>query len=174
MASSNLMYGKKGKDTDSFTTEELREYGRRGGIASGKAKRARKQMRETISMILEMPMKTKKGKENKMSTVEQIKSLEDVRNHNPDVQTAILLAVTKKALAGDIVAATFLRDSMGENPYILAQKETQNNIINDEAEQITNATEIVFRVKQADAIVKPTVEEEEIEDADTGISNTTE
>lgn len=43
----------------------------------------------------------------------------------------------------------------------------------DEAEQITNATEIVFRVKQADAIVKP-VEEEEVEDADTGISNTSE
>lgn len=125
MASSGLKNGNKGKDTDSFTTEERREYGRKGGIKSGEVKRARKQMRETIALILDMPLKSKNGKLNKKSTVEQIKSLEDVKNHNPDVQTAILLAIAKKALAGDVVAATFLRDTSGENPYIVAEKEKQ-------------------------------------------------
>lgn len=135
MACSNLMYGKKGKDTDTFTTEERSRYGRMGGIKSGEVKRARKQMRETIALILDMPIKSKNGKQNKKSTVEQIKSLEDVRNHNPDVQTAILLAIAKKALAGDVVAATFLRDTAGENPHILAEKERQDNYCGDEEEQ---------------------------------------
>lgn len=135
MASSNLMYGMKGKDTDTFTTEERRENGRKGGIRSGEVKRARKQMRETIALILDMPLKSKNGKQNKKSTVEQIKSLEDVRNHNPDVQTAILLAIAKKALSGDVIAATFLRDTAGENPYIVADKEKQQQSLGLDEQQ---------------------------------------
>lgn len=136
MASSGLKNGNKGKDTNSFTTEELSRYGRMGGIKSGEVKRARKQMRETIALILDMPLKSKNGKQNKKSTVEQIKSLEDVRNHNPDVQTAILLAIAKKALAGDVIAATFLRDTAGENPQILAQQEMhQMNNENENEEE---------------------------------------
>lgn len=130
MASTELKNGNKGKDTDSFTTEERSRYGRLGGIRSGESKRAKKQMRETIAIILDMPLKSKNGKQNKKSTVEQIKSLEDVKNHNPDVQTAILLAIAKKALAGDVIAATFLRDTAGENPYIVAEKEKQQQALN--------------------------------------------
>lgn len=135
MASSGLKNGNKGKDTNSFTTEERSRYGRMGGIKSGEVKRARKQMRETIALILDMPIKSKNGKQNKKSTVEQIKSLEDVRNHNPDVQTAILLAIAKKALAGDVVAATFLRDTAGENPYIVAEKEKQQQSLGLDEQQ---------------------------------------
>lgn len=36
--------------------EQAREMGRRGGIASGKAKRERKQMREIAQSVLDMPM----------------------------------------------------------------------------------------------------------------------
>lgn len=148
MASTNLKNGNKGRDTDSFTHQERIENGRKGGIKSGEVKRARKQMRETIALILDMPLKSKNGKLNKKSTVEQIKSLEDVKNHNPDVQTAILLAIAKKALAGDVVAATFLRDTSGENPYIVAEKEKQLENGYTEQEQINDATDIVFKVRE--------------------------
>lgn len=41
------------------TTEEKREIGKKGGIASGEARRNKKLMRETLEMCLEM--KNKKG-----------------------------------------------------------------------------------------------------------------
>ena len=40
------------------TSEEARENGRKGGIASGKARREKKSMRETLEMLLEMETKT--------------------------------------------------------------------------------------------------------------------
>lgn len=45
------------------TSEEAREYGRKGGIASGKARREKKTMRETLEMLLEM--ETKSGRTNR-------------------------------------------------------------------------------------------------------------
>lgn len=43
--------------------EEARELGRKGGIASGKARREKKTMRETLEMLLEM--ETKSGRTNR-------------------------------------------------------------------------------------------------------------
>ena len=40
------------------TSSEAREIGRKGGIASGKARREKKTMRETLEMLLEMETKT--------------------------------------------------------------------------------------------------------------------
>lgn len=45
------------------TSEEARENGRKGGIASGKARREKKTMRETLEMLLEM--ETKSGRTNR-------------------------------------------------------------------------------------------------------------
>lgn len=45
------------------TSEEARKYGRKGGIASGKARREKKTMRETLEMLLEM--ETKSGRTNR-------------------------------------------------------------------------------------------------------------
>lgn len=45
------------------TSEEARINGRKGGIASGKARREKKTMRETLEMLLEM--ETKSGRTNR-------------------------------------------------------------------------------------------------------------
>ena len=45
------------------TSSEAREYGRKGGIASGKARREKKTMRETLELLLEM--ETKSGRTNR-------------------------------------------------------------------------------------------------------------
>lgn len=45
------------------TSEEARENGRKGGIASGKARREKKTMRETLELLLEM--ETKSGRTNR-------------------------------------------------------------------------------------------------------------
>ena len=52
-----------------MTPEQRAECGRKGGIAKREATRRRKEMRETLEILLEMPLK--KGK---VYTAEEIKS----------------------------------------------------------------------------------------------------
>ncbi len=70
------------------TTEEQREIARKGGIASGKARRERKTLKEELLLLL---------------------STNDNNNK-------ISLAILQKALNGDIQAFTTIRDTIGEKP----------------------------------------------------------
>lgn len=69
------------------TTEQLKENGRKGGIASGEKRRQKKALKETIQAVMSMPLYSGK---KKMSSIESIKALEEVGNKNIEVQTAIL------------------------------------------------------------------------------------
>ena len=90
------------------TKEEQRAVAKKGGIASGKARREKKMMRETLETLLKMPLTDKK-----LSDVEQIKSLAALSGKNITVQDAILLAQVKKAMKGDTRAAEYIRDTSG-------------------------------------------------------------
>ena len=46
------------------STEEAKERGRKGGIASGEARRAKKTMRETAKALMEMEVVGEKNKKN--------------------------------------------------------------------------------------------------------------
>lgn len=75
------------------STEEARERGKKGGIASGEARRKKKTIRETLEMMLSGKM--------------------------PDGATrqdAIVVALLEKALSGDVRAFEAIRDSIGEKP----------------------------------------------------------
>lgn len=74
--------------TNQRSKEEARELGRKGGIASGIARRERKTLREELTMLLE----------------------EDDNN------LKISVALLKRALDGDISAFTTIRDTIGEKP----------------------------------------------------------
>lgn len=93
------------------TPEERRELGRRGGIASGEAKRAKKAMKERLEVLLEMSMKAGKG-----ADIESIKNFAALKGKNITVQDAMLIAQIQKALKGDTQAAVFVRDTAGQNP----------------------------------------------------------
>jgi hypothetical protein len=94
---------------NSLPAEVRRENARKAGIASGKAKRKRKEMRELAEALLEV------GIHN--GRVQDVKSLDDVNNKNVSVAAAILLAQIKKAIRnGDTRAAEFIRDTAGQNP----------------------------------------------------------
>jgi hypothetical protein len=94
-----------------FTPEELRENGRKGGIASGEAKRKKKAMQETLNTLLGMPLKNKKCYE-----VEEIQSFAQLNGKNISVETAILIKQIQRALAGDLPSAEFIRDTSGQAP----------------------------------------------------------
>lgn len=91
--------------------DEARKRGRAGGIASGKARREKKMMRETLDMLLSMPMKN-----GKFADVENIRSFAALKGKNISVQEAILIAQVQKAMKGDTRAAEYVRDTIGQKP----------------------------------------------------------
>lgn len=78
----------KDKGFDCRSTEEAQEAGRKGGIASGEARRQRKTLKEELLALLE----------------------ED------GMQERISIALLRKAMEGDVKAFTAVRDTIGEKP----------------------------------------------------------
>lgn len=93
------------------TKSEARSRGKKGGIASGKARREKKLFRETLESILTMSMK-----DGKCVSVDDIKSFANIKGQNISVQEAIIIAQIQKAMKGDTRAAEYVRDTIGENP----------------------------------------------------------
>lgn len=90
------------------TPEERTERAREMGIASGKARRQKKAMKDTLATLLAMPLK-----DGVAEDLDEIKSIASLNGKNITVQEAIMLAQVKKAVKGDTKAAEFIRDSSG-------------------------------------------------------------
>lgn len=91
--------------------ENAKELGRIGGKKSGEAKRRKKDMREALEIILDMPLKS-----GKVSDVEQIRNFAETKGKNLSVGQALILVQVKKALNGDLTSAQFIRDTSGQKP----------------------------------------------------------
>ncbi len=76
---------------------EVRENGKKGGIASGKARRRKKLLRECLEELLEKEIKDKRG--NTMTGAE-----------------AMAVKVFQQALKGDLKAFEIVRDTSGQKP----------------------------------------------------------
>ena len=68
--------------------EEARERGRKGGLASGEARRKRKTLKEELLLILS----------------------------EGETQQSVTLALIEKAMSGDTKAFEVIRDTIGEKP----------------------------------------------------------
>ena len=68
--------------------EEARERGRKGGLASGEARRKRKTLKEELLLMLA----------------------------EGDTQQSVTLALIEKAMSGDTKAFEVIRDTIGEKP----------------------------------------------------------
>ena len=90
------------------TTEEQQKIATKGGIASGKARREKKAMRETLEVLLSMPLK-----DGSVEELEAIQSIASLKGKNITVQEAIMFAQIKKALKGNTKAAEYIRDTSG-------------------------------------------------------------
>lgn len=101
------------------STKEARIRGKKGGIASGKARREKKQFKETLETLLSMAMED--GKE---MAVEDITSFKGIKGQNISVQEAILIAQIQKAMKGDTRAAEYVRDTIGQKPSDKVKLET--------------------------------------------------
>ena len=79
---------KKGKGTQFKTGEDAAQKGKKGGIASGEAKRERKTLKEELLQLLS----------------------------EGDTQRKVSLALIKKAKSGNTKAFEVIRDTIGEKP----------------------------------------------------------
>jgi len=88
---------------------EPREAGRKGGQASGEARRRKRDMKAAAKLLLNMPAIGENS----------IKNLEIMGFDEQDMtnQMALMVRIFQKAIAtGDVRAAEFLRDTAGYNP----------------------------------------------------------
>lgn len=103
---------KKGNPATQFRSgRQAVENGRKGGIASAKAKREKKALKETLEELLAMPLKN-----GKQANLENIKSIAAVKGKNVSMQEAIMIAMLNKAARGDVRAAEYVRDTIGQKP----------------------------------------------------------
>ena len=103
------MAGKDNLKTPS--SAEARSNGRKGGIASGKARREKKALKDTLEELLAMPIK-----DGASADIEKIKSIEGIKGKNITMKEAIMVAMLNKAAKGDVRAAEYVRDTIGQKP----------------------------------------------------------
>lgn len=99
------------------TSEEARKNGRKGGIASGEARRQKRDLKRAMEILLEKQVTTKKGDE--MSGAE-----------------AIALKQFEKALKGDAKAFELVRDTAGQKPIEKIQVAEVEQSVIDEIERM--------------------------------------
>ena len=107
---------KKGAPFRFRTGEQQVETARRGGIASGEARRRKKTMKETAKMLLDMEIPDA-AKELKVKLKVMGISEEDFT-----YQSAVMVGILNQAMKGNTKAAAFLRDTVGENPLMMEEE----------------------------------------------------
>lgn len=100
------------------TSEEAKARGHNGGIASGIARRRKRDMRSAVKLLLDMPVKFQ-------SVSDQMKNLgfddDDLTN-----QMSIIISMYKEAMSGNVRAAEFLRDTVGDDAIGQERRERLN------------------------------------------------
>ena len=88
----------EGKGFDSRTTEEQRTIATKGGIASGKARREKRELRQMLEILLEKEYTDKKT------------------GRTTSGKEAITTALLGQAMKGNVKAFETIRDTIGERP----------------------------------------------------------
>lgn len=90
--------------TNKRTKEEAKELGRKGGLASGKSRRRKRQFRDELEMLLPL---TDKGKDGQPI-------INPLTGRKQTVQQSITMQLLLKARKGDVKAAKLILDTLGE------------------------------------------------------------
>ena len=89
------------------TKEEQREIARKGGIASGKARRKKKLLRQILDEIGESRLNTDESKD--------IAKALSINKRDVTYDVAIMFKAVNEAMNGNIKAMEFIRDTRGQN-----------------------------------------------------------
>lgn len=89
---------------------EAREKGRKGGIASGRSKRAKRDFAEALRILIELPEHS-----GKVTDLSKVKNVEDLKTANLTLGDKMLVKLAIRALNSD-QSFLLLRDQIGEHP----------------------------------------------------------
>ena len=98
------------------SSDEARELGRRGGIASGAARRRRKALREALDVYLSLPVQDKRSLNRLLRA--------GVDEDDADTQMLIVASLVQRAIDGNVRAAKLIFDLMADdNTHALDERE---------------------------------------------------
>ena len=109
-----------------LTEEEHREIARKGGIASGEARRRKREIKDSLDILLSLPFKIDGDAADAVRT--QLNKL-GVQEDEIDNQMAMAFSMFINSVGtgkNAVSAATFIRDTLGEKPK--EKVELTNNI----------------------------------------------
>lgn len=110
-----------------MTPEQRAECGRKGAEVTKRIRRERKEMKETLDILLSMPMK----KNGKVYSAEELKSFADLKGKNITIDQAMMVCLVQKALKGDLSAITMIRDTIGEKPAEKVEATVKKNPLDE-------------------------------------------
>jgi hypothetical protein len=87
------------------------ELGRKGVEIREAKKKERQKIKDDLDTLLKISLK--KGD---VVSGDDVLNLEEAQNMNLTIQSAINIAMIKRALLGDVQAAQYIRDTVGEKP----------------------------------------------------------
>lgn len=105
------------------TSEEASKAGKIGGVKSGEARRRKRLMREQMEILLTLPIKSRKIKQQLHDL-----GIDDTELNN---QMALVVSMYQKALKGDTRAFEILRDTIGEKPVEVQEVHEVPQIVDD-------------------------------------------
>ena len=96
---------------EKINENNARELGAIGGRKSGEVRRNKRNMRETLEVLLSMPFE--KGRAN---DIEKSKSFEELGDKNLTVSDVLMVKLITRAMRGDMQAMAMIREQIGEKP----------------------------------------------------------
>ena len=94
--------------TSEQNREEAKKNGRKGGIASGIARRQSADIRKRLREIVNMPLNN--------GDIKDIKTLSDAKGANLSISDAIVVKLVTMALSGNIKAMNKVTELLGNDP----------------------------------------------------------
>ena len=131
---------------DNRTPEERRELAKKAGQASGRARRRKANIQKTLNMLLTAEIDSKEW-----SPVLESLGVECT------LESALLMAQIKQALAGDTQAAKFVAQYSGQSNRAeedLENKRAETELIKARKEAITGENETDEALERLDQILK--------------------
>lgn len=123
------------------TKEEQRSIAQKGGIASGKARRRKRTMKEAAQLVLGLPVT------GKQDTLLAKYGIDEKDRTN---MLLLMIKAVQMATNGDLKAAEFVRDTLGENPrysiyekkiqLMLDDKQSTNELVDDWVKAVIKAS----------------------------------
>lgn len=127
--------------TNKRTKEEAKELGRKGGLASGKSRRRKRQFRDELEMLLPL---TDKGKDGQPI-------INPLTGRKQTVQQSITMQLLLKARKGDVKAAKLIFEVLGER-LLRAEETHEVNVTHSRYEGMTEDELIAETKRLIDAI----------------------